>query len=198
MPVLSFPCVVTHVDGASCTLRRRTWITGHDLFTLALAATEQLAVAVSVDQCASIESIESDREYRARRAAAERTRLERACYEGIHEVHYPVAPARWTARDLDRLLALAYRLLPTREPQWRGARAILQEHFGTNDGRRTPTIHYCLHVARGDYAAHLRLPIFPTQALAEWLATRAGQSPLEQPVVKPNALSTTPDASAEG
>lgn len=279
MPVLSFPCVVTRHDGASHTLRRRSRIKGHDLLTLALAATEQLALPA--DQCeyllfvpkvphpagvflevvhgghsalvgpmagptppASVTSdsryglrellthvglgpdgvtprtypvvvtyagifrdaacpparnpIESDRRYHARGAAAESIRLERACHEGIHVVRYPVAPTRWTAQDLDRLLALAYRLLPTREPQWRESGAMLQEPFGTNDGRRTPALQYCLHVVRGDYAAYLRLPTFPTQALAEWLATRACQILLDQPVVRLNALSATPDASAEG
>lgn len=45
MPVLSFPCVVTYHDGTDET-HRRTWIIGHDLCALALAATEQLVVQV--------------------------------------------------------------------------------------------------------------------------------------------------------
>ena len=113
-------------------------------------------------------------------------------------VHYPVAPTRWKADDLERLLALAYRLLPTREPQWRDSGAILQEPFGTNDGRRTPTIQYCLHVARGDYAAYLRLPTFPTRALVEWLSSRSCQILLDHPVVKLNPTPARRDALTQG
>jgi hypothetical protein len=33
-------------------------------------------------------------------------------------------------------------------------------------------VRYCVRIARGDDAAHLRLPTFPLLALAEWRATR--------------------------
>lgn len=279
MPVLSFPCVVTHHDGAHETHRSRTWIKGHDLYALALAATEQLAVPADAceyklfipevphpagvllevvhaghsalvgpmagptppptmdqgrgyalprllahvgltsdakerwrypvivtysgifrdDACPPARKpIESDRQYRQRCAAAESIRLERATHEGIHIVRYDVDPASWTATDLERLLVLAYRLLPTREPQWRESGAILQEPIGTNDGRRTPAIQYCLHVARGDFAAYLRLPLFPVHALVEWLATRACQILLDHPVAKLEPQRSRSDARAQG
>ena len=45
-----------------------------------------------------------------------------------------------------------------------------------------------MHIARGDYAAYLRLPEFPLLALAEWLATRRCEILLDQPVVRTEAL----------
>jgi hypothetical protein len=81
-------------------------------------------------------------------------------------------PKAWEARDLERLMGLAYALLPTMEPRWRDAGTIRQDTIAAGRGGRTPTLQYCLEVARGDYAAFLRLPVFPTLALAEWLAHR--------------------------
>ncbi len=65
---------------------------------------------------------ESDRTYAARCATAERVRLERTRHEGIHVIRYEVPPKAWEARDLERLMGLAYALLPAIEPRWRRAR----------------------------------------------------------------------------
>lgn len=131
---------------------------------------------------------ESDGRYRERCAAAESLHQERACHEGVHVVRYDRAPTTWVAHDLECLMALAYQCLPAREPRWRESGAILQESFGTGDGARVPTARYCVHIARGDYAAYLRLPVFPLQALAAWLATRPCEILLGQPVVKTETL----------
>ncbi len=275
MPILSFPCVVTHQDGTTELSRRRTWIKGHDLRALALAATEQLALspneceymlfspdigtktpaAASVflevvhdghsalvgpmggptlpptltsDRAYPLEDLlsevglgaeiddtharaypvlvtyaglfrdmayphprepnESDRTYAARCATAERVRLERTRHEGIHVIYYEVPPKAWDARDLERLMGLAYALLPTMEPRWRDAGTVTQDTFAAGRGGRTPTLHYCLEVVRGDYAAFLRLPVFPTRALAEWLAHRRCEISLCQPIMKIEAI----------
>ena len=45
MPVLSFPCVIHRLDSgprSTSPTSQRVWIKGHDLRTLALAATKQL------------------------------------------------------------------------------------------------------------------------------------------------------------
>src|SRR6266498_5411986 len=42
MPVLSFPCAIHRLGNVPRTASRRAWIKGHDLRTLALAATKQL------------------------------------------------------------------------------------------------------------------------------------------------------------
>jgi hypothetical protein len=133
-------------------------------------------------------SRESDQRYRERCAAAEGVRLERACHEGVHVVRYDREPADWNVRDLECLMALAYQRLPTREPRWRESGAIVQEPVGTGDEASTPALRYCVHIARGDYAAYLRLPEFPLLALAEWLATRRCEILLDQPVVRTEAL----------
>ncbi len=275
MPILSFPCVVTRHDGNTELSRRRTWIKGHDLRALALAATEQLDLTpdaceymlfspdvgtktvadpgvflevlhagqsalvgpmggptlpptLAPDRAYSLEDLlsevglgaeiddthsraypvlvtyaglfrdiayphprepnESDRTYAARCATAERVRLERTRHEGIHVVRYEVPPKAWEARDLERLMGLAYALLPTMEPRWRDAGTITQETFAAGRGGRTPTLQYCLEVVRGDYAAFLRLPVFPTLALAEWLANRRCEINLCQPILKIEAI----------
>jgi hypothetical protein len=162
----------------------------------------------------SRKSGESDQRYRERCAAAEGLRVERACHEGVHVVRYDREPAAWEARDLECLMALAYRCLPTREPRWRESGAIVQEVVGAGDEaflrgrcahqrrgeagphyrserrrrRVTPALRYCVHIARGDYAAYLRLPAFPLLALADWLATRRCEILLGQPVVRTEAL----------
>jgi len=266
MPVLSFPCVVTRHNGSAELSRRRTWIKGHDLRALALAATEQLAVSpdrceymlfspevvpasagvflevlhgglsalvgpmggpslpstLSQERAYRLEDLltqvglgsddesqraypvlvtyagvlrdvayppgrepkECDAHFETRRAAAERVRLERARHEGIHVVRYDVPPAQWQAHDLERLLGLAYRLLPTIEPRWRDSGCITQEKLATPNPNRELTMQYCLQVARGDFAAHLRLPAFPTGALSEWLAGRQCEILLCHPVMK--------------
>ncbi len=275
MPVLSFPCVVTHHDGTTELSRRRTWIKGHDLRALALAATDQLGLMPSdceymlfspdigtktpadpgvflevvrdghsalvgpmggptlpstlaanrtypLDELLSEVGLgaeiddthsraypvlvtyaglfrdmayphprqpnESDRTYAARCATAERVRLERTRHEGIHVIHYEVPSKAWEARDLERLMGLAYALLPALEPRWRDAGTITQETFAAGRGGRTPTLQYCLEVVRGDYAAFLRLPVFPTRALAEWLAHRRCEISLCQPILKIEAV----------
>jgi len=279
MPVLSFPCAVTHHNHSRQLSQRRTWIKGHDLRALALAATELLAVkperceymlfspaavagAASVshalesagvflevlhgglsalvgpmggptppstiepdsayrlddllsrvgletnaeDEAESARALpvlvtyaghfhelsyppprethESDAQYATRCATAERVRLERARHEGIHLIHYEVPSAQWKAPDLEALLGLAYRLLPTLEPRWRDSGTIAQDTFAAERGEREPILHYCLEVARGDYAAYLRLPVFPTLAVAEWLGDRRCDINLCHPVVK--------------
>jgi hypothetical protein len=131
---------------------------------------------------------ESDTLYATRCAAAERVRLERTRHEDIHVIRYDVPPTEWKARDLERVIGLAYGLLPTMEPRWRDAGTITQETFAAGRGGRTPTLHYCLKVVRGDYAAHLRPPVFPTIALAEWLANRRCEISLCQPVMKIEAV----------
>lgn len=131
---------------------------------------------------------EPDHRYRERCAAAESVRVERACHEGVHVVRYDRKPEDWNTRDLECLLALAYRCLPTREPRWRESGAIIQESFGTGDGAATPDLRYSVHIARGDYAAYLRLPHFPVLALAEWLGTRRCEILLGQPVVRTEAI----------
>lgn len=45
MPVLSFPCTIHRLGNGSAQARRRVWIEGHDVRTLALAATKQLGVS---------------------------------------------------------------------------------------------------------------------------------------------------------
>ncbi len=65
---------------------------------------------------------------------------------------------------------------------------ITQETFAAGRGGRTQTLRYCLEVARGDYTAYLRLPLFPTLALAEWLGGRRCEINLCQPVMKIDAL----------
>jgi hypothetical protein len=271
MPVLSFPCVVTRDNDTTQRSPRRTWIKGHDLRTLALEATKQLALTpeqceymlfsppvgtsepastsvflevvhdglsalvgpmagptppptVSPERTYPLEDLllrvglrdtdddgspraypvlvtyaglfremayppprqpkEPDAQYATRCATAERVRLDRTRHEGIHVVRYDIPPEQWTARDLDALLGLAYRLLPTMEPRWRDSGSITQETFAAGRGGRTPTLQYCLEVARGDYAAYLRLPVFPTRALAEWLGDRRCEINLCHPIVK--------------
>jgi hypothetical protein len=271
MPVLSFPCVITRHDGPAERSRRKTWIKGHDLRALALAATDQLALTpdeceyklsapaigsrapgsagiflevlharlsavvgpmggptppstFAADRAYALEDLlsgvglgaeiddtharaypvlvtyaglfrdmayppprqakESDEQYATRCATAERVRVERGRYEGIHVIHYEVPPKEWKARDLEGLMGLAYRLLPTMEPRWRDGGAITQEMFATGRGGRTPTLHYSLEVARGDYAAYVRLPLFPMHALAEWLMYRRCAITLCHPLVK--------------
>jgi hypothetical protein len=106
-----------------------------------------------------------------------------ASYEVIHAIQYDVPPDLWRARDLDMLMALTYRLLPTHEPRWRETGAVTQETFaGPIPGRR-PVFQYCLQVARGEYVAHLRLPQFPVSALVDWLRTRKCGISLCHPVV---------------
>jgi hypothetical protein len=130
------------------------------------------------------EARESDTQYEARQLAAERTRLARARHEGIHLIQYDVPAEQWKASDLEMLMALAYRLLPATEPSLREAGCITQEQFAAPVGQQPATLHYCLEVARGDYAAYVRLPAFPTNALAEWLAERRCEISLRHPVMK--------------
>ncbi len=95
-------------------------------------------------------------------------------------------------------MALAYALLPTMEPRWRDAGTITQETFAAGRAGRTPTLQYCLEVVRGDYGAFLRLPVFPTLALAEWLANRRCEINLCQPVMKIEAIARVAHESAIG
>lgn len=83
---------------------------------------------------------ESDRTYAARCATAERVRLERTRHEGIHVIRYEVPPKAWEARDLERLMGLAYALLPAIEPRWRDGGTITQDTFAAGRGGRTPTL----------------------------------------------------------
>jgi len=106
-----------------------------------------------------------------------------ARHQGIHVVSYDIPPKDWTAHDLDMLMVLAHRLLPTTEPRWRESGAIRQGKFVNPRGREV-TIAPCLQVGRGDYIAHLRLPAFPTLALADWLASRHYDINLRHPVIK--------------
>jgi len=127
---------------------------------------------------------ETDAKFQERFDAAERIRLERTRHQGIHVIAYDVPSQEWTAHDLEMLMVLAYRLLPTNEPRWRESGAITQAKFvNPREGRRV-TIAPCLQVGRGDYVAHLRLPEFPTLAVAEWLATRHYDINLRHPVMK--------------
>jgi hypothetical protein len=127
---------------------------------------------------------ETDAQYKERFDAAERTRIERARYQGIHVVSYDIPPKDWTAHDLDMLMVLAYRLLPTTEPRWRESGAIRQGKFVNPREGHQVTIAPCLQVGRGDYIAHLRLPAVPTLALADWLASRHYDINLRHPVIK--------------
>jgi hypothetical protein len=125
------------------------------------------------------------------RTAAESVRIECACHEGFYVVRYDPEPETWKARDLECLMALAYACLPKREPRWRESGAIVQEPMGTGAGDGAFMLtrpRYCVHIARGDYAAYLRLPDFPVLALTEWLATRRCEILLDQPVVRTEAL----------
>jgi hypothetical protein len=139
---------------------------------------------------------ESDAEYVLRAAPMARARRERAQYEGFHVVHYDVPPDLWRAGDLDLLMALLYRLLPTHEPQWRETGAVTQETFAGGRPGGEPAYQYCLQVARGEYIAHLRLPHFPTCALADWLRTRKCDINLCHPVASVRALTRTVAQSA--
>jgi hypothetical protein len=126
---------------------------------------------------------ETDRHFYTRKEAAERQRLERSRHQGMYMVHYDVPPEHWTAHDLEMLLGLGYRLLPTDEPRWRESGAIRPAKFvNPRDGRIT--ISPCLQVSRGDYIAHLQLPMFPTFALAEWLEHRHYDINLRHPLIK--------------
>jgi len=283
MPVLSFPCVIHRLGNGSRPARRRVWIKGHDLWTLALAATRQLGA--TPDQCRyalvspetkaatasaflevayadsdalvgpmagplpppampkdcqlSLDTLlavlgfdqpgggnfagsgsgsesdsdshclrqytvivtyspiwqrhpfppvrqdnETDAQYGQRFDAAEQIRIERTRHQGIHLVRYDTPSKTWTAHDLEMLMVMAYRLLPTNEPRWRESGAITQAKFvNPREGHRV-TLAYCLQVGRGDYVAHLRLPAFPMHALAEWLASRHFDINLRHPVMK--------------
>jgi hypothetical protein len=132
---------------------------------------------------------ESDIEYALRAVPIEHARRECAQHEGLHVIHYDVPPGLWRAADLDLLMALMYRLLPTHEPRWREVGAVTQETFAGDRPGREPAYQYCLQVARGQYVAHLRLPHFPTGALADWLRTRKCDINLCHPVVSVEALS---------
>lgn len=134
---------------------------------------------------------ESDEAYQKRAEPIEQSRRELAQHEGIHTIHYDVPPDLWRARDLDMLMALLYRLLPTHEPRWREVGAVTQETFAGEYTGREPAYQYCLQVARGEYIAHLRLPHFPTSALADWLRTRKCDINLCHPVVSVEAMSRT-------
>jgi hypothetical protein len=279
MPILSFPCVVTHFKAGKEISRRRTWIKGHDLRALAAAAAKQIDAAaehceyalfspdttppagpagvfldvghgdasalvgpmsgptppstISRDACYRLDDLlthlgldddgdadtradsghrhghsryvvivtyaglwhhvaspparrdgESDAQYKARCEPDDRMRIDRARHQGLHIVHYDVPPAEWKAHDLEMLMGLAYQLLPTGEPRWRESGAITQAKFAGAHNSREPTRAYCLQIARGDYVAHLRLPTFPTLALAEWLADRRCDISLCHPVMK--------------
>lgn len=131
------------------------------------------------------EGDETDAQYRARYEAGEVMQIERVRYQGIHLIRYEVPPRDWTDRDLEMLMVLAYRFLPTDEPRWRESGAITQGRFAAprDEGRRV-TVAPCLQVGRGDYVAHLRLPAFPARALADWLASRHYDINLRHPVIK--------------
>jgi hypothetical protein len=114
----------------------------------------------------------------------ERARIERSSRQGFHVIAYDVPAQEWTAHDLEMLLVLAYRLLPTDEPRWRESGSIRPAKFvNPGEGRRV-TIAPSLQVGRGDYVAHLRLPAFPAIALAEWLGSRHYDINLRHPVIK--------------
>jgi hypothetical protein len=115
---------------------------------------------------------ESDAEYAQRAEPIEQARRARAQHEGMHIIHYEVPPDLWRAVDLDMLMALTYRLLPTHEPRWREAGVVTQETSAGSRPGRAPAFQYCLQIARGEFVAYLRLPQFPTGALADWLRSR--------------------------
>jgi hypothetical protein len=48
MPVVSFPCTITTLDGALTSSRRRTWIKGHDFRALLIAATKEVGAEPEV------------------------------------------------------------------------------------------------------------------------------------------------------
>jgi hypothetical protein len=271
MPVLSFPCAIHRPGNGSRPVRRRVWIKGHDLRSLALTATRQLGVAhhqcdyaitspgtgatrralleiahpdgdalvgpmaaplptaamegkaFTLDALLDVAGFaglgsdcppcgsedprwhlvivtysqiherhpfpparqpqETDAQYQPRYDTAERIRIERSSQQGIHLVRYDVPPEDWTAQDLEALMVVAYQLLPTSEPRWRESGAITQAKF-VNPPHERVTLAYCLQVGRGDYIAHLRLPAFPTLALADWLAYRHCEINLRQPVMR--------------
>jgi len=272
MPVLSFPCAIHRLGNGPRTTSCRTWIKGHDLRTLALAATKQLGATHSQCEYAlvspetstkkafleiahadgdvlvgpmaaplptptmlengpfTLEALvnvlgfaelddgalippgnehprqhivivtyaplcerypfppvrqegETDAQYQRRYDAAERMRIERTSQQGIHLVRYDVPPEEWTAQDLEALMVVAYQLLPTSEPRWRESGAITQGKF-VNPYNGRVTLAYCLQVGRGDYVAHLRLPLFPMLALAEWLTYRHCDINLRHPVMR--------------
>ncbi len=118
--------------------------------------------------------------------AAEKLRIERSRHQGIHLLDYDVPPKSWTARDLEALLELAYRLLPTTEPRWRESGSIVPAKF-VDPLESQITIAPCLSISRGDYVAHLRLPTFPTLALVNWLESRHYEINLRHPMIKPEA-----------
>lgn len=144
---------------------------------------------------------ESAAAFRARCEVVEQRRIARSRHEGLHVVSYPVAARRWRAYDLDRLMGLAYGLLPASEPRWRQSGTIVRRPVsqeaagsrtltigapvtGTATGaagpvRRTrrrrspwpPCISY-LEVGRGEYVASLEMPEFPAHGLVDWLKQR--------------------------
>ncbi len=118
--------------------------------------------------------------------AAEKLRIERSRHQGIHLLDYDVPPKAWTARDLEALLQLAYRLLPETEPRWRESGSIMPAKF-VDPLNSQITIAPCLSISRGDYVAHLRLPMFPTLALVDWLESRQYEINLRHPAIKPDA-----------
>jgi hypothetical protein len=127
---------------------------------------------------------ESVVQYRTRCVSAELVRVERARQEGFHVIRYEVPPTQWRTVHLEDLLGLAYRLLPIKEPRWHESGTIRQEKFGGSDAARVPSVRYTLEVARGDFVARLRLPVFPVGALAEWLKGRDCEINLCHPMVK--------------
>jgi hypothetical protein len=100
-------------------------------------------------------------EHKRRCDAAERAHVERSRHEGVHLVDYRVPPVFWTMEDLERLMALAYRLLPETEPRWPEAGAVALERCPDPTDASRVLSQCCLQVARGDCVAHLRLPGFP-------------------------------------
>jgi hypothetical protein len=270
MSPITFPCVVTSIEGTKPITRRRTWIGGHDFRALVLAATTHIGASPEtctytlfspdgrdrgvflelIDRRVNIDAHvgpmsgpvppaslgvdrywtfhdfltllgfspthggpntddayavmvrdtgiwnasarrperglrETPEQFKRRVEAADRAHLDRARHEGMHLVRYAVPPKRWTARDLEQVMRLAYRTLPVSEPRWRDSGTLSQR--GAEAGRSRIELgntagRFSLEVGRGDYVASVQLPCFPVLALAEWLAKRPCDIHLRHPV----------------
>jgi len=123
---------------------------------------------------------ESAAAFRARCDVVEQRRIARSRHEGLHVASYPLPMGQWRAHDLDRVMGLAYSLLPSSEPRWRQSGTIVRRPLrdGEPGARRRrgrspwPPCISSLEVGRGEYVSSLWLPGFPARAMVDWLGRR--------------------------
>ena len=116
--------------------------------------------------------------FERRRRQEEEDRLDSARHEGFHVLPFSIPPEHWTAADLEHVITLAYRFLSARQPEWHEVGLLSRaEHSAQSHP-------YSLLIERGDYAATVRLPTFPSRAILEWVEGRRCELDLRQPVTR--------------